>query len=208
MPHALQFHAASGSLHRDGQAFDPWQLSWSTGSTPAGCDPVAPSEALARLAAQRRLRRVPVGIIGPRSASAEEANVAEHLGNELTRIGLQVMCGGKAGVMEAACRGALAAGGQPLGLLPDNAWTQANPHVAIPIATGLGPARNAVIARACLVLVAVGGGYGTLSEIAFGLQFERLVLGLGQVPPVPGTVICTSVDDAVERVALRFLGLA
>ncbi len=207
MPLSLQFHAASGTLHHDGRVFDAWQLSWSTTPTPEGCDPVAPSQALARLAALGRLRRVPVGIIGPRTASPEEAGMAEHLGGELTRIGLQIICGGKSGVMEAACLGASAAGGQPIGLLPDNEWSEANPHVTIPVATGIGPARNAIIARACLALVAVGGGYGTLSEIAFGLQFERLVLTLGHAPQVSGAISCTTVDDAVERVARRFLGL-
>src|SRR5690606_18071116 len=103
------------------------------------------------------------------------------------------------------CKGAFEAGGSPIGLLPDTEWDAANPYVAIPIATGIGQARNALIARACLVLVAVGGGYGTLSEMAFGLHFERLVLTLDKAPPVDGAVACAGVAEVLERIAGRLL---
>lgn len=122
--------------------------------------------------------------------------------------GLQLLCGGKSGVMEAACKGCLEAGGLPVGLLPDEDWRQANPYVAIPIATGIGPARNALIARAAQALVAVGGGYGTLSEMAFGLHFGRPVLTLGEAPPVEGAEACADVDDAIGRIARHLLGRA
>jgi len=208
MVQLLQFHPESGRIYHGSRVFDPWLLSWTAAATPTCCQSISPTAALGRLAAAGRLRRVPVGIIGPRQATADECATAERLGSALARSGLQLLCGGGKGVMEAACKGALAAGGQPIGVLPDNEWTAANPHVAIPIATGLGAARNAIIGRACLALVAVGGGYGTLSEIAFGLQFERLVLTLGAAPTVAGAIACADVDEAVARVAAHLLGLS
>jgi hypothetical protein len=80
--------------------------------------------------------------------------------------------------MEAGCRGTAEHGGISISLLPDATWKAANPCVTIPIATGLGVARNAIIAQAFFCLVAIDGGYGTLSEIAFGLQFGRPVFAL------------------------------
>jgi hypothetical protein len=91
--------------------------------------------------------------------------------------------------------------------LPGDEWDEANPYVAIPLATGLGPARNAVIARAAIALIAVGGGYGTLSEMAFGLHFNRLVVALEDAPEVPGALRFGDVEPALERVALRILAL-
>jgi uncharacterized protein (TIGR00725 family) len=83
------------------------------------------------------------------------------------------------GVMAAACQGAQSAGGLTLGVLPGLSATDANPHVDIPIVTGLGEARNVVIVRTALAVIAVGGEFGTLSEIAFALKLGRPVIGLG-----------------------------
>ena len=91
--------------------------------------------------------------------------------------------------------------------MPDEEWSAANPYVAIPLATGIGPARNAIIARAAEVLIAVGGGYGTLSEMAYGLHFDRLVLTLGDAPAVPGAIACASVEEALDRACHRLLRL-
>jgi hypothetical protein len=150
---------------------------------------------------------VPVAVIGPRAATPEQLRLAESLGRRIGEVGLTLLCGGKGGVMEAACRGCREAGGEPIGLLPDEEWDAANAHVAVPLATGLGAARNAVIARAAVALVAVGGGHGTISEMAFGLQFGRPVLTLGEAPAVPGAAACGDVEAAVERVARHLLGL-
>src|SRR5581483_1868994 len=108
--------------------------------------------------------RVPIGVIGARDASAEARETAFVVGKGLAECGLILLCGGKTGVMEAVCAGSAAAGGLSIGLLPDDEWTGANPYVSIPIATGIGVARNAIIARAALALIAIGGGYGTVSE--------------------------------------------
>jgi uncharacterized protein (TIGR00725 family) len=89
-----------------------------------------------------------------------------------------VVCGGLGGVMEAACRGAKEAGGQTVGILPGSDRAAANEFVDVAIPTGLGEARNALVVRAADALIAVGGGYGTLSEIALALKAGKRVVGV------------------------------
>ncbi|MBR1216886.1 TIGR00725 family protein [Bradyrhizobium sp. U87765 SZCCT0131] len=208
MTTALRWHPQAAILSNGDRTFDPAALRWTEAPPPAEAgEAVSPVAALLRFAPTRRLRRVPIGIIGPREATDAQCALAEALGKALARHGLQMLCGGKNGVMEAACRGHAAGGGLPVGLLPDEEWDAANPYVAIPIATGIGPARNAIIARACLALVAVGGGVGTLSEMALGLQFRRLVLALADAPQVEAVPRLGSMDEALERIAARVLAL-
>lgn len=206
MGQGLQWCAEAGRPARDGRLFDPWRLRWEAPSGASGA-PVDASAALRRLAARGGLRRVPVGVIGPREASEDQMARARAMGAGFAQHGLQLLCGGKNGVMEAACRGHLEEGGLPVGLLPDEEWDAANPYVAIPVATGIGPARNAIIARACVALVAIGGGVGTLSEIALALQFRRLVLAMPDAPQVEGAIAVASVEEAVARIAQRILAL-
>jgi uncharacterized protein (TIGR00725 family) len=92
--------------------------------------------------------------------------------------GAVVVCGGLGGAMEAACRGAKQAGGTTLGILPGADRSAANPYVDFALPTGLGEARNALVVRAADVVIAVGGGYGTLSEIALALKAGKRVIGL------------------------------
>ena len=101
------------------------------------------------------------------------------MGRLLAERGAVVVCGGLGGTMEAACRGAKQAGGTTVGLLPGGSRSDANPFVDVAIPTGLGEARNALVVRAADVVVAVGGGYGTLSEIALALKAGKRVVGLG-----------------------------
>jgi len=101
------------------------------------------------------------------------------VGRELARRGAILVCGGLGGVMEAACKGAKDAGGTTVGILAGKERSQANPFVDVAIATGLGEARNAVIVRTADAVVAVGGGYGTLSEIALALRRSKRVVGVG-----------------------------
>jgi uncharacterized protein (TIGR00725 family) len=180
---------------------DAWAMVWRPDDTPEDAVAISAVEALRRLAANGGIRRVPVGIIGPKIATDDELAMAEHIGGELARLGLQLLCGGKNGVMEAACKGCSEAGGMAIGLLPDEEWTAANDYVAIPIATGIGPARNAIIARGCQILIAIGGGHGTLSEMALGLHFNRPVLALGNTPPVDGATLCQDAGEALARLA-------
>lgn len=206
MPEEYGWSTGKNALFSSRGRFDPWTLAWSAEALPQDILSLTPLDALQRLAEAGSIRRVPVGVIGPKEATPEELAVAERLGAMIAKHGLQLLCGGKNGVMEAVCKGCLEAGGLPIGLLPDEEWSYANPYVAIPIATGIGPARNAIIARAAQALVAIGGGYGTLSEMAFGLHFNRPVLTLGAVPHVDGAIACADVDEAMSRLARHVLG--
>lgn len=197
--------ASQKTLFGQGGRFDVWALSWHLAGVPADAERVTPVGALERIAENSGMRRVPVGIIGPKVATDDEMKTAEFLGGALARLGLQLLCGGKNGVMEAACKGCAEAGGIPIGLLPDEEWTAANDYVAIPIPTGIGPARNAIIARGCQVLIAIGGGHGTLSEMALGLHFNRPVLSLSNAPAVDGATLCHTPQEALERMAAHIL---
>ena len=114
------------------------------------------------------------------SAPADVAlSQAEAVGCEIARRGCILICGGRGGVMEAACRGASEAGGMTIGILPGSDRSEMNEFVQIPIVTGAGEARNVIIALSADAIIAIDGEYGTLSEIAFALQFGRPVVGLG-----------------------------
>jgi uncharacterized protein (TIGR00725 family) len=121
------------------------------------------------------------------------------VGRELGSRGAVLVCGGLGGVMEAACRGAKEAGGTTIGILPGSDRSAANVHVDFAIPTGLGEARNALVVRAADALVAVGGGYGTLSEIAFALKAGKRVVGLGSWD-IEGVEPAASPAAAVEAV--------
>lgn len=151
--------------------------------------------------------RTPVAVIGTRTPTAAQSSAAFAMGRFLAGHGVTVLCGGRSGVMEEVCRGVAEAGGLSIGLLPDDEPEAANPYVTVPLATGIGVARNALIARAACCLVAIGGGYGTLSEIAFALQFKRPVFLLEGAPSVDGAQACTDADAALDAVARVILAL-
>jgi hypothetical protein len=119
-----------------------------------------------------------VAVIGAGQCSNEVAQVAESVGRELARRGAALVCGGLGGVMEAACRGAKSEGGLTIGILPGFSRREANPYVDIPVVTGLGEARNVIVVRTAQAVIAVDGGYGTLSEIAYALKLGIPVVGL------------------------------
>jgi uncharacterized protein (TIGR00725 family) len=120
-----------------------------------------------------------VAVIGSSEADAEQARVAEEVGAELGRRGAVVVTGGLGGVMAAASKGARAAGATTVGLLPGRQRAAANPDVEIALATGLGEARNALVVHAVDAVIAVGGAFGTLSEIAFALNAGTPVAAIG-----------------------------
>jgi uncharacterized protein (TIGR00725 family) len=119
-----------------------------------------------------------VAVVGAGEADAELMATAEEVGRGLGAAGAVVVCGGLGGVMEAACRGAKAAGGTTLGILPDLRRAGANRFLDIAIPTGMGEMRNALIVRTADVVLAVGGEFGTLSEIAFALKTGVPVVGI------------------------------
>jgi uncharacterized protein (TIGR00725 family) len=145
-----------------------------------------------------------VAVIGPGDAGADVLASAEAVGRELARRGAVLVCGGLGGAMEAACRGASESGGTTVGILPGNERSAANSYVDIAIATGLGEARNALVVRAADAVVAVGGGYGTLSEIGLGLKAGKPVVGLGSWE-IDGMTAAGTAEEAVAA-ALAALG--
>jgi uncharacterized protein (TIGR00725 family) len=142
-----------------------------------------------------------VAVVGPGVATPEQEADAEAVGRGLGEAGATVVCGGLGGVMAAACRGARAGGGLTVGLLPGLSRDEANRWVDVAVPTGLGEARNVLVVRAADVVVAVGGEYGTLSEIAFALKAGTPVVGLGSWG-IEGVQPAESADDAVS-LALR-----
>src|SRR5213080_4879616 len=127
---------------------------------------------------QPPMRRLLIGVVGGSSCSSEEAEWAATVGRLLAEHGAVLLCGGLGGVMEAAARGAQQAGGLTVGILPGADPAQANPHIDVALATGMGEMRNALIVRAAGALIAIGGGWGTLSEIALARRIETPVVGL------------------------------
>ncbi|MDO8672191.1 MAG: TIGR00725 family protein, partial [Dehalococcoidia bacterium] len=119
-----------------------------------------------------------IGVIGDGDCSPAVAEVAAEVGRLLAGRGAAVVCGGLGGVMEAACRGAKSAGGLTIGILPSDNRRHANRYVDIPIVTGLGEARNVLVVKSAQAVIAIGGMYGTLSEVAIALKNGIPVVGL------------------------------
>ncbi len=150
---------------------------------------------------------MPVGVIGPREATPAQLAAAEAVGRGLGAMGFAVVCGGRHGVMEAVCRGAAAAGGTRSASCPTPTRRSPIPYVGVVIATGIGEARNALIARAAFCLVAIGDSYGTLSEVALGRQFGKRVIGLEGAAQVDGVVHVADAAAALSEVALDVLAV-
>jgi uncharacterized protein (TIGR00725 family) len=123
-------------------------------------------------------KKLIIAVIGGGQCSTEEALLAEAVGREIARRGAIVVCGGLGGVMEAACRGAAIESGITIGILPGDDPAMANPYVNIPIASGVGFARNIAVVKSAQAVIAIDGDYGTLTEIAFALKSGISVIGL------------------------------
>jgi uncharacterized protein (TIGR00725 family) len=150
-------------------------------------------------------RQLIIAVIGAGSPSSRVARLAEAVGKELGSRGVVVVCGGLGGVMEAACRGAKSSGGTTIGILPGSDPSEANEYIDIPIMTGIGFARNVIVVKTGRAAIAIGGAYGTLSEIAHALGDRTPVIGLQtwDLPKIPdlGIEITSAVDpiDAVDK---------
>jgi uncharacterized protein (TIGR00725 family) len=146
-----------------------------------------------------------IAVIGSGDCSPQEARLAEDTGREIARHGAVLVCGGLGGVMAAACRGATLAGGLSIGILPGDSRRSANPYVQIPIVTNLGEARNVIVVKTAQAVIAIGGGYGTLSEIGHALKNNIPVVGLNTWQlfrdGIPEAAIITAKDpaDAVHK---------
>jgi len=155
-----------------------------------------------------RTHRIVIGVMGPAACDPDTAALARAVGRGVAERGGVLLCGGRGGVMEAAAEGARAAGGLTLGILPGTGAKDSppNPHIEIAIFTGIGEARNWINVCASDAIIAIGGGFGTLSEIALGLKAQRPVVLIGSwrfeiegvVPGVPRA------SSAAEAVGLAF----
>ncbi len=139
-----------------------------------------------------------MAVVGAGEASPAAESEAETVGRLLAERGAVVVCGGLGGVMAAACRGAKSAGGTTVGILPGSDRSEANPWVDVAVPTGMGEARNAVVVRTVDAVVAVAGGYGTLSEMALALRLGRPVVTLGGWE-IDGVQLARDPSDAVQR---------
>jgi uncharacterized protein (TIGR00725 family) len=165
------------------------------------------SDAIVRKGDRTMLRLV--GVIGASTASEEVLSAAFETGREVMRAGYGLICGGLGGVMEAACRGAHAESerrsGPIIAVLPGYSRADANPYVDIAITTGMGYARNSIIASSSDAVIAVSGGSGTLSEIAFAWQYGKPIVILRDLPGISVQLIDRKLDDRRND---RILGAA
>lgn len=149
-----------------------------------------------------------VAVIGSSRAElgSELARLAEEVGRLLAREGVTVVCGGLTGVMEAVCRGAVEAGGEAIGIVPGNDVAEANPHCTHVVATGIGHARNLAVVSSGEIVIAIGGEWGTLSEIGFARAIGRPVIALRswaltgreRMEDAPGVVPADTAREAVD----------
>ena len=137
-----------------------------------------------------------VAVCGASDPDAGQRELAREVGRRLAEAGVIVLCGGLGGIMEAVAAGASEAGGTVVGILPGPDRAQANPHLTMAIATGLGEARNAVLTAAADAVIAIGGGWGTLSEIGLARRRGRPVVTLASWE-LPGVPIARSAEEAV-----------
>lgn len=142
-----------------------------------------------------------ISVIGPSKADPELKEVAEQLGREIAQKDFAVLCGGMGGVMESVCRGAKSAGGLTIGILPGETMHGANSYLDIPIITGIGQARNLTVALSGNVIIAIGGGFGTLSEISLALKFNKIVIGINTWEVSPEIHSVFSAAEAVKLAA-------
>ena len=155
--------------------------------------------------ARRRQVAVSGGGVDP---PRDVLDAAEEVGRRLAEAGIVLVCGGLGGVMEAAARGAAGAGGEVVGIVPSADPADANPHCTHVVATGIGHARNLAVVASGDAVVAIGGEWGTLSEIAFARRLGRPVIalrtwtvsGIGPMEAAPGIVPASSPEQAVEAV--------
>lgn len=144
-----------------------------------------------------------VAVIGAGQADARLRQLADEVGERLARAGLIVATGGLGGVMEGASAGAARAGGVVVGILPGPSTGAANPYVQVPIATGIGEARNAVLVNTADGLIAIGGEYGTLSEIAFALKAGKPIVALDSWDLDERIIRASSPAEAVAMLLAR-----
>jgi len=153
------------------------------------------------------VQRVHIGVIGAGHCSQELYGLARELGQYIGRNKWVLFCGGLDGVMQGTAEGCFLEGGVTVGLLPGKNKDSANPFITLPIPTGLGEGRNLLVVRASDVVVAISGGYGTLSEIGLALRIGKPVVGLKTWSGIDGIEYVESVEQAIKAVERHIAGL-
>jgi uncharacterized protein (TIGR00725 family) len=148
------------------------------------------------------MRKRIVGVIGGHSCSRQVEELAQNLGKNLAGVMDFLVCGGLGGVMRAVCKGFKEGGGVTIGIIPSYEKEDANEYVDIIIPSGLGIARNVLVVKTSDILVALPGEYGTLSEIAYALQFGIPVISLKSWD-IPGVINVETVEEAIKEVKKR-----
>ncbi len=141
-----------------------------------------------------------IGVIGGHDCNNEVEQIAHNLGKKLAKVGYYLVCGGLGGVMKAVCQGVKEENGVTLGIIPSYDKSDANEYVDIVIPTGLGYARNVLVVQTADIIIALPGEYGTLSEIAYALQFKKPVISLGSWD-IPGIIKAKDVEEAMKLVS-------
>jgi uncharacterized protein (TIGR00725 family) len=135
-----------------------------------------------------------IAVIGAGDCTAEEYEAAQHVGHLIAANHESLICGGMGGVMEAACKGAKEQGGRTVGILPD--MGDGNPYLDVRVRSGMGYSRNVVLVQSADAVIAIGGKYGTLSEIAIALKLKKPVFGY-KTWDIDGVVECATPEEAV-----------
>ncbi len=138
-----------------------------------------------------------IGVIGAGSCDESLRQLAYRIGYGIGNRGLILVCGGLGGVMEGSAHGCFDAGGMTIGILPGTERSSANPYIRISIPTGLGEGRNLLIIRASDILIAIGGEYGTLSEIGFALKMNKTVIGINTWKDIEAIIYADTADDVL-----------
>lgn len=143
---------------------------------------------------------VHVGVIGAGSCDKNIFKLAQDMGHEIGQRGWTLVCGGLKGVMEGAAKGCSETGGLTIGILPGLDKTSANPYIQVPFPTGLGEGRNLLVVRASDILIAISGGYGTLSEIGLALKADKPVIGINTWQNIDGIQYAQDCQTAIRMI--------
>jgi uncharacterized protein (TIGR00725 family) len=145
-----------------------------------------------------RTQKITISVIGGHDASTEVEQLAHKIGQIIAKMGCVLVCGGLAGVMKAACKGAKDAGGQTVGLLPGKDKADANPYVDIALPTTIGYARNVMVASSADIIVALPGSHGTRCEISYGMVYKRPIIDLGNWN-IEGMIKVKDIKEAEDK---------
>ncbi|NIM57487.1 MAG: TIGR00725 family protein [Candidatus Aminicenantes bacterium] len=151
-------------------------------------------------------KMIRIGVIGGSKPDAKARQVAFKVGQLIAEKSAILICGGLSGVMEEASRGAKQAGGMTIGILPGNSPQDANPHIDVAIATGLGYGRNSLVAMNSDVIIAINGQFGTLTEIAYGSIYGKKIVGL-ETWDIEGVIKAESAEEAVNLALKNYFPL-